>query len=186
MPSLSLVHYKVKRLIPFPALPKSASKEDICSLHLMTHWLLAFRNSTTSQFHFWHQGYLFWLISSGICWFILRLNGQMWAEEWSRMASALCNKPVRAGPELYLDPVYIFQGTEGGKSWNFWYLITERPWPKAHCQWYSFKADSLTTSGMVALLVLVTLCHFLLWRARFFDVFGICTSTTERTKLRSQ
>lgn len=46
------------------------------------------------------------------------------------------SEPERAGQQLYLDPVYIFQGAEGKKlKFLFWYLITEQPWPKAHCQW---------------------------------------------------
>ncbi len=190
MHSLSLVYYKVKRLIPVLTLPKSTSKEDFCCLDSVTHLPLALNHNTVSL-SVWHQGWLFCLISGGICWYNLcsfwgcmTRCGLRNEAGWHRPCA---NEPERAGQKLYLDPVYIFQGTVRGKSWNFWYLITEGPGQR-HTVNGSFKADSFTTSGMVVLLVLVTLCHFLLRRAGFFDVFRICTcsSSTEQTKLRSQ
>lgn len=111
---LSLVHSKVKRLILFPALPKSTSKEDICSLHLMTHGPQALRNLIKTQFQFCQEGYLLWLISSGICRYNLRSVvqctscGQRNEVGWHQPCVISL---LRAGPELYLDPVYIFQGT---------------------------------------------------------------------------
>lgn len=45
------------------------------------------------------------------------------------------NEPERAGQKFYLDPVYIFQGTERGKKLKFLVFNYRGPRPKAHCQW---------------------------------------------------